>query len=144
MVDSVLTKVEQQFDQQDQQVSSMISQKKEKADSQLKDADLLLRNVKGAFQVQQDNIGKSEDKIIREIQLLLLNDKTQWQQVKQQIVFRLNKLKDMGEVSDFAEPLNDIAERLTVEQSERKKDDQEIIDLLNNVCTKMYSRFQQQ
>ena len=51
MVDSVLTKVEQQFDQQDQQVSSMISQKKEKADSQLKDADLLLRNVKGAFQV---------------------------------------------------------------------------------------------
>ena len=144
MVDSVLTKVEQQFDQQDQQVSSMISQKKEKADSQLKDADLLLRNVKGAFQVQQDNIGQSEDKIIREIQLLLLNDKTQWQQVKQQIVFRLNKLKDMGEVSDFAEPLNDIAERLTVEQSERKKDDQEIIDLLNNVCTKMYSRFQQQ
>ena len=51
MVDSVLTKVEQQFDQQDQQVSSMISQKKEKADNQLKDADLLLRNVKGAFQV---------------------------------------------------------------------------------------------
>ena len=50
----------------------------------------------------------------------------------------------MGEVSDFAEPLNDIAERLTVEQSERKKDDQEIIDLLNNVCTKMYTRFQQQ
>ena len=79
MVDNVLTKVEQQFDQQDEQVSAMISQKKAKADSQLKDAGLLLRNVKGAFQVQQDNIGKSEDKIIREIQLLLLNDKTQWQ-----------------------------------------------------------------
>ena len=79
MVDNVLTKVEQQFDQQDEQVSAMISEKKAKADSQLKDAGLLLRNVKGAFQVQQDNIGKSEDKIIREIQLLLLNDKTQWQ-----------------------------------------------------------------
>ena len=52
MVDNVLTKVEQQFDQQEEQVSAMISQKKAKADSQLKDAGLLLRNVKGAFQVQ--------------------------------------------------------------------------------------------
>ena len=82
-----------------------------------------MRNVKGAFQVQHDSIGKSEDKIVREIQLLLLNDKTQWQQIKAQIVFRLNKLKTMGQASDFAEPLNDLAERLAIEQSDRKKDD---------------------
>ena len=29
----------------------------------------------------------------------------------------------MGEVADFAEPLNEIAARLQVEQTERKKDD---------------------
>ena len=43
----------------------------------------------------------------------------------------------MGEVADFAEPLNEISTRLTVEQAERKKDDQEIIDMLNDVCFKM-------
>ena len=35
----------------------------------------------------------------------------------------------MGEVSDFAEPLNEIAVRLEAEQSERKRDDQEIIEI---------------
>ena len=50
---------------------------------------------------------------------------------------RLGELRGMGEVSDFAEPLNEIAIRLEAEQSERKRDDQEIIDLLNEVCFKM-------
>ena len=77
--DAVLRKVEQQFDTQDREVTQIIEDKTVEAEKQLADSDLLMRNVKGAFQVQHDNIGKSEDKIIREIQLLLLNDKTQWQ-----------------------------------------------------------------
>jgi len=48
----------------------------------------------------------------------------------------------MGEVADFAEALNEIAARLSMEQIERKRDDQEIIDLLNDVCYKMYQKFQ--
>ena len=44
----------------------------------------------------------------------------------------------MGQVSDFAEQLNELALRLASEQDLRKKDDQEIIDLLNDVCYKMY------
>ena len=44
----------------------------------------------------------------------------------------------MGQVSDFAEQLNELALRLANEQNDRKKDDQEIIDLLNDVCYKMY------
>ena len=71
--------MEQQFDTQDREVTQIIEDKTVEAEKQLADSDLLMRNVKGAFQVQHDNIGKSEDKIIREIQLLLLNDKTQWQ-----------------------------------------------------------------
>ena len=55
--------------------------------------------------------------------MLLLNDQTQWSQIKSQIVYRLNKLKTLADVSDFAEPLNNLAERLASEQSERKKDD---------------------
>jgi len=50
----------------------------------------------------------------------------------------------MGEVADFAEPLNDLAERLTAEQKERKADDQELINLLNEVCLKMYHKFQKE
>ena len=74
--------------------------------------------------------------------MLLLNDQTQWSQVKSQITYRLNKLKTLADVSDFAEPLNNLTERLESEQVERKKDDQEIIDLLNDVCTKMHKKFQ--
>ena len=43
--------------------------------------------------------------------------------MKAQVLHRLGELKSMGEVSDFAEPLNEIAERLQIEQTERKKDD---------------------
>ncbi len=48
----------------------------------------------------------------------------------------------MGDVADFAEPLNEIATRLASEQIERKKDDQEIIDLINDVCLKMSQKLQ--
>ena len=51
MVDSTLAKVEQQFEVQDNQVTRMIEEKTEKAEMQLRDADLLMRNVKGAFQI---------------------------------------------------------------------------------------------
>jgi hypothetical protein len=57
----------------------MIESKTNETEQQLMDTDLLLKNVKGAFQMQQDSIGKREKKLVREIQMLLLNDKTQWQ-----------------------------------------------------------------
>ena len=57
--------------------------------------------------------------------------------MKAQILSKLGELKGMGEVADFAEPLNEISTRLHTEQAERKKDDQEIIDMLNDVCFKM-------
>ena len=56
---------------------------------------------------------------------------------------RLGELKGMGEVADFAESLNEITARLSTEQSERKRDDQEIIDLLNDVCFKMSQKLQE-
>uniref|UniRef100_A0A7S3MKY7 Uncharacterized protein n=1 Tax=Favella ehrenbergii TaxID=182087 RepID=A0A7S3MKY7_9SPIT len=120
----------------------MITKRSSETETQLQDTELLLRNVKGAFQMQQDEIGKREDKIVREIQLLLLNDRTQWQQVKAQILHRLGELKGMGEVADFAESINEITARLSTEQNERKHDDQEIIDLLNDVCFKMSQKLQ--
>ena len=54
----------------------MINSKTAETEKQLSDADLLLKNVKSAFQLHKDSIGTREDKLVREIQLLLLNDKT--------------------------------------------------------------------
>ena len=62
--------------------------------------------------------------------------------MKAQVLHRLGELKSMGDVADFAEPLNEIATRLASEQVERKKDDQEIIDLINDVCLKMSQKLQ--
>ena len=41
----------------------------------MNDASLLLRNVKGSFKVQKEEIDKTETKLIKEIQMLLVNDK---------------------------------------------------------------------
>jgi hypothetical protein len=47
----------------------------------------------------------------------------------------------MNEVEDFAEELKKIQVRLEKETDARKRDDQEIIDVLNEVCFKMCKNF---
>ena len=54
----------------------MIKDRSNEAAQQIKDTDILLRNVKGDFQLQQDAMDKREEKLVREIQMLLLHDKT--------------------------------------------------------------------
>ena len=56
-------------------------------------------------------------------------------------MYRLETLKKMSEVADFAEELKRISLRLNKEVESRKKDDQEIIDVLNEVCFKMSKNF---
>jgi len=79
---------------------------------------------------------------VREVQLLLANDKMLWSQVKSQIVYRLDTLKRMDEIGDFADELQLIAVGLGREEETRKQDDQDIIDVLNDVCYKMSMKFQ--
>ena len=47
----------------------------------------------------------------------------------------------MDDLNDFARDLNTIQIRLSEENSKRKQDDQDIIDLLNDVCYKMSLKF---
>ena len=47
----------------------------------------------------------------------------------------------MDDLNDFARDLNTIQMRLSEENSKRKQDDQDIIDLLNDVCYKMSLKF---
>ena len=69
----------------------------------IKDSEMLLINVTGAYNAQKEQIDRQEERLVKEIQILLLNDSTEWNQSKQQIVFRLSQLKTMIEVADFAE-----------------------------------------
>lgn len=75
------------------------------------------------------------------MQLLLANDKIQWSQIKSQIVFRLDTLKQMDQINDFSEELQRIQARLVSAEATRKSDDQDIIDVLNDVCYKMSIKF---
>ena len=56
-------------------------------------------------------------------------------------MFRLDTLKQMDELKDFAEELAVISDRLRDEQEKRKDDDQDVIDVLNDVCYKMSVKF---
>jgi hypothetical protein len=47
----------------------------------------------------------------------------------------------MDELKDFAEELAVISDRLRDEQEKRKDDDQDVIDVLNDVCYKMSVKF---
>ena len=55
--------------------------------------------------------------------MLLQSDKQRWNQIKTQIVYRLDTLRKMSEVEDFAEDLKRITMRLSKETDSRKRDD---------------------
>jgi hypothetical protein len=56
-------------------------------------------------------------------------------------VYRLDTLKELEEIKDFSQDLRELSLRLLVAESTRKNDDQEIIDVLNDVCFKMSKKF---
>ena len=47
----------------------------------------------------------------------------------------------MDEMKDFADEINKIGMSLKLEEQTRKNDDQDIIDVLNDVCFKMSLKF---
>ena len=50
-VNETLTKVESKFDEQRQQVHSLLEHKMTEADSKIAEADTLLKNVRGSFAI---------------------------------------------------------------------------------------------
>ena len=66
-LDTALIKIETQFEQQDHKVTNLIEKKAEQSETYLKDAEMLLYNVQGAYQVQKQQIDKVEDRLVKEI-----------------------------------------------------------------------------
>jgi translation elongation factor EF-1beta len=101
-------------------------------------AEHLLKNVKGSFRVQKEKLDIDQERLIKEIQAILKNDEMQWEQIKTQVKFRLQTLKTFDQINDYAETFTEIADMLEREEKDRQSDDQEIIDMLNEICMKMY------
>ena len=50
-------------------------------------------------------------------------------------------MKNLDYIDDFTDDLDEISRAIDQEADERETDDLEIIELVNNVCQKMYSKF---
>ena len=74
-IDEELSVAELQFEEQEKKIDQCIDSGAEQAYSQMVEASLLLRNVKGSFKVQKEQIDQTEQKLVKEVQMLLVNDK---------------------------------------------------------------------
>ena len=55
-VNETLTKVESKFEQQQKQVHQLLDNKMTEAESKIAEADTLLKNVRGAFAIQNEKV----------------------------------------------------------------------------------------
>ena len=56
-------------------VNQLLDEKVADSDKKIKEADILLRNVRGSFTHQNSKVAQQEQELVREVQLLLANDK---------------------------------------------------------------------
>ena len=59
-----------------------ISERKKQAEREIQAAEHLLKNVKGSFRVQKQQMDNEQERLIKEVQAILKNDELQWEQIK--------------------------------------------------------------
>ena len=69
-------------------------------------------------------------------------DESQWIQIKATLRDKLQKLQTYDMCNTFMPELKQFKELLDNERQERIADDQEMLDTLNEVCMKIFSKFQ--
>jgi len=60
-------------------VKHTISERKRQGEREIQAAEHLLKNVKGSFRVQKQNMDNEQERMIKEIQAILKNDELQWE-----------------------------------------------------------------
>ena len=65
---------------------------------------------------------------------MLKKDDIEWKQIKNQVHYKLQCLKNLDYIDDFTDDLDILSKAIDLENTERETDDLEIIDLVNNVC----------
>jgi signal recognition particle receptor subunit beta len=136
----MMTKMEHEINCQEENIKQIILDKKRQAHTETQAAEHLLKNVKGSFRVQKEKLDVDQERLIKEIQSILKNDELQWTQIKTQVKYRLHTLQSFDQIKDYAEAFIEIADMVEREERERHSDDQEIINMLNEICIKMYHK----
>ena len=91
-LDKHLAQVEGELTDQETLVKHTISERKKQAEREIQAAEHLLKNVKGAFRVQKQQLDNEQERLIKEVQAILKNDELQWEQIKTQTKYRLERL----------------------------------------------------
>ncbi len=81
-LEEMMTKIEQELEHQETDIKTIIQQRKEHSIKEIADADVLLKNLKGAYRVQKSTLNQEQELLIKEIQSFLKNDSMQWDQIK--------------------------------------------------------------
>ena len=136
----MLGKMERELDFQEMNIRAVVQDRRKQGEREVVAAEHLLKNVKGAFRVQKEQLDKDQDRIVKEIQAYLKNDELQWDQILVQVRYRLQQLQSFDKTGDFAEGFNAVSDILEKEERDRENDDQDIIDMLNDICIKMYNK----
>ena len=119
----------------------MIQDRQQKTTTEMSRADDLLVNIKDSHQLLQDQLVTRELKLVREVQLLLRRDDLEWKHIRTQLLHKLHTLQTMDWVEDFINEIEDLISALEATGEEREKDDQGIMNMVNDVCAKMYLKF---
>jgi hypothetical protein len=139
-IDRMMTKMEQEMDQQEANIKQIMGESRAQAEREVQAAEHLLKNVKGSFRVQKEKLDVDQERLIKEIQSILKNDGLQWDQIKTQVKYRLHTLESFDQIKDYAEAFVEVADMVEREERDRHNDDQQIIDMLNHICIKIYSK----
>ena len=140
-MDQGLEGLESQIDKQIEEIGSMIQDRQQKTTTEMSRADDLLVNIKDSHQLLQDQLVTRELKLVREVQLLLRRDDLEWKHIRTQLLHKLHTLQTMDWVEDFISEIEDLISTLEATGEEREKDDQGIMNMVNDVCAKMYLKF---
>ena len=67
------------MDDQEQLIKHTITERKKQGEREIQAAEHLLKNVKGSFRVQKQQMDNEQERLIKEVQAILKNDELQWE-----------------------------------------------------------------
>ena len=140
-IEKNLANIENQIELQVGDLEYTLEQTNSTLDTQISQTNSLLVNYNEQKKRNQGQLKERKEKLFREVQLLLKKDDVEWSQIKNQVFYKLHALKNLDETDDFTADIEQLNLQLDQEAKEREEDDQEIINLVNDIYSKMYKKF---
>ena len=84
---------------------------------------MLLKNIHESKLQANKELQARQEVLIKEVHLLLRRDDLEWKQIKNQVHYKLQNLKNLDRVHDFTADLDELDKLLESEAAEREQDD---------------------